>query len=161
LTPLDPTQSMSLSSAMAPSRSKQQRSNSNKMELVSNSSGSREQPVQLTRFQPQQQQPSQQQGFHRFGGPDTRASYSERRLMQHGAGLRTSHNHPSSGGHWQQPEKQMAGPGRPFHNSGAIASLSRSNGSLASAEQQNHVKDSNGNTNHGKPRSKTQVILEL
>lgn len=123
-------------------------------------------PPPLSRYQQQPQQTAQQ---HRFGGPDSRASFSERRLMQHSASLRTAHNHPqsSSGGHWQQHHQSDPHGGRSFQNPAGLSALSRSNGSLAASNHQpneltvhhqHHSKDTNGNSSQGKPRSRTQVI---
>lgn len=126
---------------MAPSRSQQH----SKMDLVTSSSSGGGQP------QPQQQP---QYSSHRFGGPDSRASYSERRLMQHSASVRTAHNHHSpSGWHHHQQQQAHHNPGRSSFNAG-LAALSRSNGSLAE-------KDPNGNNGGigNKPRSRTQVRL--
>ena len=79
---------------------------------------------------------SNSSAYYRFGSPDTRASYSERRLMS----VRpTSHNHPShhsQNGGWNGGDKSPS--------SGLLASLSRSNGSLATATLSDPL-DPNGN----------------
>ena len=128
------------SSAMAPSRS----GHNSKMD-----GGDRA----LFQQQPQQaQQQTPSAGYHRFGPPDSRASYSERRLVQHGG--RTAHSHP-----WSQQQQQHHAnsdgtkTGRSF--SVAMSALSRSNGSLA-VNGLNEPTDANGNS---KLRPRTQVLF--
>jgi hypothetical protein len=169
-------------SAMAPSRSTHRNLTADrlaKMELGSgqqqqhhsqnetSSSPARFQPA--SSGQPQQQQPQPQSSSSsssassspfRFGAPDSRASYSERRLMNHSSSVRstTTHNHPLGNGQKQQQQQHQhqswgsgshhtSSDGRSFNNAGLTA-LSRSNGSLAPSDK---------DANSSKPRSRTQV----
>jgi len=99
---------------------------------------------------------SNSSAYYRFGSPDTRASYSERRLMS----VRpTSHNHPShhsQNGGWNGADKSPS-TGRCI----GLASLSRSNGSLATAAATlSDPLDPNGNHRNKlqqSARSRTQV----
>ena len=80
---------------------------------------------------------------YRFGAPDARASYSERRLMN----ARTAHSHPSAASSIMNGSvRNGAGSGNGSVN---MATLSRSNGSLANPDT-----DANGNTKH---KTRTQV----
>ena len=129
-----------------------------------------ETPSSPARFQPassgQPQQPPQSSSSSsssssspfRFGAPDSRASYSERRLMNHSSSVRstTAHNHPLGNGHQQQQHQHQSwgsgshhtsSEGRSFNNAGLTA-LSRSNGSLAPSDK---------DASSSKPRSRTQV----
>lgn len=156
------------SSAMAPSRSAHANlTANNKMELVS--SGEPGPPVRM--FHPSnappsahpQQQQQQPQSPYRFGAPDSRASYSERRVMGSNSVRSTAHNHPSgssgANGPWHSNHHPDAKSGRSF--SSGLAALSRSNGSLAvsnsssaGSNSSSNDTDANGNS---KPRSRTQV----
>lgn len=167
----------SSSSSMAPSRSATANlMANNKMELVS--PGESVPPARM--FHPSNapqsshhpQQP-QSQSPYRFGAPDSRASYREQRGINSGRSV-TAHNHPSasavgsSAGPWHSTSNHQAGaesgpkPGRSF--SSGMASLSRSNGSLAGTANNsihpaaNTETDANGNS---KPRSRTQVRLRI
>lgn len=114
--------------------------------------------------------PQQQPQQHRFGAPDSRASYSERRMMGTGAagsnGRSTSHNHPSNSPSNGQPwtsssnhHPDVKSGGRSF--SSGMSALSRSNGSLAnssSAGSNSPANDTDANGN-SKTRSRTQVRL--
>ena len=151
-------------SAMAPSRSAHRNLTADrlaKMELVSdqqqqqhnqNETNSTATSSPATRFQTSSSsgQPQQPQSPFRFGAPDSRASYSERRLMNHSSSVRstTAHNHPLGGQQQQQQQPQPWGSGQ--HG---LAALSRSNGSLAPAE----AKETIGSGSSNKPRSRTQV----
>lgn len=159
------------SSAMAPSRSAHANlTANNKMELVSAA-----EPGPPARMfhpsnvppsnHPQQQQPQQQQPSspYRFGAPDSRASYSERRVMGSSSVRSTAHNHPSGSsgvnGPWHSNHQPDTKSGRSF--SSGLAALSRSNGSLAvsnssstGSNSPSNETDANGNS---KPRSRTQV----
>ena len=117
--------------------------------------------------QQQQQQQQQPQSPYRFGAPDSRASYSERRVMGSSSVRSTAHNHPSGSsgpnGAWHSSHHQDAKSGRSF--SSGLAALSRSNGSLAVSNPSSagsnspaNETDANGNS---KPRSRTQVRLHL
>ena len=135
----------SAGSKMAPSRSTQNLIS--KMELASkNTNDTKMSPRYYPAPDSSPNSNGNNGGGYRFGTPDTRASYSERRLM---SVRRTAHNHPSpvaSGAACNGNEKS----GRCM--SVSLAALSRSNGSLAADA------DSNGNTN-SKLRSRTQVLL--
>lgn len=137
-------------SAMAPSRPTHATSNK---EMAADSGQSRMyHPNNTTQIHPQQQQPPPPSSY-RFGAPDSRASYSERRVNVRSS---TSHNHPS----WHNPHNVEIKSGRSFSSA---APLSRSNGSLAAAASSsagsnspaNEPTDSNGNS---KSRSRTQVL---
>lgn len=174
------------SSSMAPSRSATANLTiNNKMELVSaGESGPPSRmfhpsnaPQSSHHSQQQQQQQPQSQSPYRFGAPDSRASYREQRGMGLNSGRSmTAHNHPSgsaasssaAAGPWHPTNNHQAGaesgpkPGRSF--STGMASLSRSNGSLAGTANNsihpaaNTETDANGNS---KTRSRTQVRLQL
>ncbi|XP_057379207.1 signal-induced proliferation-associated 1-like protein 1 [Daphnia carinata] len=176
--------SSSCSSSMAPSRSATANLTiNNKMEFVS--AGESGPPTRMfhpsnapqtshhSQQQQQQQQQQQPQSPYRFGAPDSRASYSERRVGINSGRSMTAHNHPSATGSssaaaglpWHPTNNHQAGaesqgpkPGRSF--SSGMASLSRSNGSLAGTANNsihpaaNNETDANGNS---KPRSRTQT----
>ena len=164
-------------SAMAPSRSTHRNLTADRLAKMELGSGQQQQQHSQSetssspaRFQPassgQPQQPPQSSSSSsssssspfRFGAPDSRASYSERRLMNHSSSVRstTAHNHPLGNGHQQQQHQHQSwgsgshhtsSEGRSFNNAGLTA-LSRSNGSLAPSDK---------DASSSKPRSRTQV----